>query len=149
MIPFVRGFRVPKQEDIDKALGDTAPFSNEFKNSFNSLPNPTSELDWLANYKERGQTYANFLDDCPFLDDKNLSEKYIYLTLLDHDDRLSLLNIDRLIDYTQRFFQMKVKLLPVFTNILWNENKKTWICKLIFFFILLFKRLIDIRYDES
>jgi len=61
-IPFVRGFRVPKQEDIDDALGNDALFSNEFKNSFNSLPNPTNELDWLANYKEKGQTYEEFLD---------------------------------------------------------------------------------------
>ena len=59
-----------------------------------------------------------------------IEEKYIYLTLLDNDDRLSLLNIDHLIDYTQRFFQMKVKLLPLFTNVNWNKTKRTWICKL-------------------
>jgi hypothetical protein len=128
-IPFVRGFRVPKQEDIDEALGDNPPFSNEFKNSFSSLPNPTSDLDWLANYKERGQTYEDFLDECPLLDDENLIEKYIYLTLLDNDDRLSLLNIDHLIDYTQRFFQMNVKLLSLFTDIHWDQTKRTWICK--------------------
>jgi hypothetical protein len=137
-ISFVRGFRVPKQEDIDDALGNDALFSNEFKNSFNSLPNPTNELDWLANYKEKGQTYEEFLDECPFLDDNNPSKKYIYLTLLDNDDSLSLLNIDHLIDYTQRFFQMKVKLLPLFTNINWNKTKRTWICKLLFFFVFLF-----------
>jgi hypothetical protein len=128
-IPFVRGFRVPKQEDIDEALGNDASFSNEFKSSFNSLPNPTSELDWLANYKERGQTYEDFLDECPLLDDDNLSQKYIYLTLLDNDDRLSLLNIDSLIDYTQRFFQMQVKLINPFINIQWNEEKNQWTCK--------------------
>jgi len=137
-IPFVRGFRVPKQEDIDEALGNDASFSNEFKNSFNSLPNPTNELDWLANYKEKGQTYEDFLDECPFLDNNNSSKKFIYLTLLDNDDRLSLLNIVRLIDYTQRFFQLEVKLLPLFTNINWNKTKRTWICKLFFFFIFLF-----------
>jgi hypothetical protein len=130
-ITFVRGFRVPKQTDIDKALGDDASFSNEFKNSFDSLPTPTNELDWLANYREKGQTYSQFLGDCPYLDDNNDKsiEKYIYLTLLDNNDRLSLLNIDRLIDYTQRFFQMKVKLLPLFTNFNWNKTKRTWTCK--------------------
>lgn len=128
-ISFVRGFRVPTQDDIDQALGTNHKFSNEFKNSFNSLPRPKSDLDWLANYKEQGQTYEDFLDECPLLDEKKSSEKSIYLTLLDNDDRLSLLNIDSLIDYTQRFFQMKVKLLPLFTNIRWDEAKHTWICK--------------------
>jgi len=129
-ISFVRGFRIPKEKDIDEALGRDASFSHKFTTSFNSLPIPTNELDWLANYKEKGQTYDQFLDDCPFLDDGNPLQKYIYLTLIDNDDRLSLLNINHLIDYTQRFFQMEVKLLPLFTNIIWNEKKRTWICKL-------------------
>ncbi|UJR31510.1 hypothetical protein I4U23_018999 [Adineta vaga] len=129
VISFVRGFRVPKQKDIDAALGTDASFSNEFKATFASLPTPTHEADWLVNYKERGQTYAEFLDDCPFLDgDDDPVRKYIYLTLLDDDDRLSVLNINHLIDYTQRFFQMEVKLLPLFTNINWNETKRSWIC---------------------
>ncbi|CAF1405609.1 unnamed protein product [Rotaria sordida] len=127
-ISFVRGFRVPTQKDIDEALGNDASFSNEFKTSFNSLPNPTNDLDWLANYKEKGQTYRKFLDESPFLDDNYSLKKYIYLTLLDNDDLLSLLNIDHLINYTQRFFQMEVKLLPLFTNIYWNNTKKKWIC---------------------
>ncbi|CAF1373267.1 unnamed protein product [Adineta steineri] len=127
-ISFVRGFRVPKQEDIDAALGHDASFSNEFKNSFDSLPTPTSDQDWLANYKEKGQTYTKFLDECPYLDDDSSLQKYIYLTLLDNDDRLSLLNINHLIDYTQRFFQTEVKLLPLFTNFNWNKSKRTWIC---------------------
>ena len=139
-IRFVRGFRVPNQEDIDQALGDHPPFSEQFKTSFHPVPNPTNDLDWLANYKEQGQTYPAFLDDCPFLDDDDSEKKIIYLTLLDHDDRLSLLNIDRLIDYTQRFFQMDVKLLPLFSNIRWNETKRTWICK---YFIVVFHHLID------
>ncbi|CAF1306343.1 unnamed protein product [Rotaria sp. Silwood1] len=127
-ISFVRGFRIPKEKDINEALGNDASFSNEFKRSFNSLPHPTSDLDWLANYKEKGQTYKRFLNECPFVNNNSSSQKYIYLTLLDNDNRLSLLNIDRLIDYTQRFFQMEIKLLPLFTNFNWNEKKKTWIC---------------------
>ncbi|CAF2847529.1 unnamed protein product [Rotaria sp. Silwood2] len=127
-ISFVRGFRVPKQKDIDEALGNDASFSNEFKMSFNSLPHPTSDLDWLANYREKGQTYTQFLRQCPFFDDNHSLQKYIYLTLLDNDDRLLLLNIDRLIDYTKRFFQMEIKLLPLFTNINWNNTKHTWMC---------------------
>ncbi len=128
-ISFVRGFRVPKQEDIEKALGDDPPFTKEFNSSFPPLPNPTCDLDWLANYKERGQTYEDFLDECPLLDDGNATEKCIYLTLIDDDDRLSLLNIDLLIDYTQRFFQLKVKLLPLFSNVRWDQTKRTWMCK--------------------
>jgi hypothetical protein len=58
-ISFVRGFRVPTQEDIDEALGTNNLFSNDFKNSFNSLPKPTSDLDWLTNYKEQGYGQSN------------------------------------------------------------------------------------------
>jgi hypothetical protein len=131
-VPFVRGFRVPKQQDIDDALGDDALFSNGFKNSFDSLPIPTSELDWLANYRENGQTYQEFLDNYRFHHYDKLEEKYIYLTLLDNDDRLSILNIDQLIDYTERFYQIKVKILPLFSNFIWNKTNRTWTCKLFF-----------------
>lgn len=131
-IPFVRGFRPPTQERIEQALGDDSPFSEEFHQSFPSLPQPTNDLDWLANYKERGQTYGSFLKECPLLDDEDensITDKFIYLTLLDNDDRLSLLNIDHLIDYTQRFFQMTVKLLPLFSDIRWESTKRKWTCK--------------------
>ena len=130
-IPFVRGFRPPTQERIDQALGDDSPFSEEFDRSFPPLPQPTNDLDWLANYRERGQTYGQFLTDCPLLDEDDgpITDKFIYLTLLDNDDRVSLLNIDRLIDYTQRFFQMTVKLLPLFSDIRWEATKRKWICK--------------------
>lgn len=128
-VSFVRGFRPPTQEKIDQALGDDATFSDGFKNSFNALPSPTSDLDWLANYRERGQTYPTFLKECPSLDEDDFAEKYIYLTLLDNDDQSSSLNIDRLVEYTHRFFQMKVKLLPLFSNIRFEATKRKWICK--------------------
>jgi hypothetical protein len=92
-------------------------------------------------------TYAQFLDRCRFHDDNNSLQKYIYLTLLDNDDHLSLLNIDHLIDYTQRFFQMKVKIFPLFANIHWNKTKQTWICKLFFFFFLSCNIFTYIRYN--
>ena len=129
VIPFVRGFRPPTQERMDQALGDDPPFSQEFQQSFPPLPQPTNDLDWLANYKERGQTYRDFLRECPLLDNDPITDKFIYLTLLDNDDQLSLLNIDQLIDYTQRFFQMTVKLLPLFNAIHWEPTKRKWICK--------------------
>lgn len=129
-IPFVRGFRVPTQTDIDQALGDKSKYSDEFKQSFDSLPQPTNDLDWLANYRERGQTYTDYLDECPLFDEKNMiTKKTIYLTLFDNEDRLSILDINQLIDYTQRFFQIQVKLLPLFTNFRWNETKNKWTCK--------------------
>lgn len=131
-IPFVRGFQAPTQKQIDQALGDDAPFSEEFSRSFPPLPQPTNDLDWLANYRERGQTYGQFLKQCPLLDDDDdhpITDKFIYLTLLDDDDRLSLLDINRLVDYTQRFFQINVKLLPLFSNIRWEATKRKWICK--------------------
>ena len=126
---YARGFRPPQQEDIDRALGDDGPFSTDFQASFDPLPVPSHENDWLAQYNEKGQTYQKFLGECPFLDDDTSAQDSIYLTLLDNDDRLSLLDIDRLVDYTQRFFQTTVKLMPLFTNIVWNDRKRTWTCE--------------------
>jgi hypothetical protein len=120
---YARGFRPPQQEDIDRALGEDTSYS------FDPLPVPSHDHDWLAKYNEQGQTYPQFLDDCPLLDADDQSRDSIYLTLLDGDDRSSLLDIDRLVDYTQRFFQTSVKLLPLFTKIVWNDRKRTWTCE--------------------
>ena len=126
---YARGFRPPQQEDIDRALGEDGPHSTEFKASFDPLPIPSHDYDWLATNNEKGQTYPEFLDECPLLDADDQSRDSIYLTLLDGEDRSSLLNIDRLVDYTQRFFQSPVKLMPLFTKLVWNDRKQTWTCE--------------------
>lgn len=129
-ITFVRGFRPPNEEEIDQAVGTNSPFSVAFKDSFDPLPKPKHELDWLAKYRVQGQTYDEYLDECPLIDEQDSSRQIIYLTLLANGDHLSLLDINALLDYTQRFFQMPVKLLPFFSDIQWDERQKTWLCKL-------------------
>lgn len=128
-VSFARGFRLPTDNEINEAVGRDSPFSNEFKTTFNPVPKPKNDLDWLANYRVQHQSYDEYLEECPLIDRPDRTKKIIYLTLLDNNDRFSLLDIDRLVDYTQRFFQMTVKLLPFFSEIRWDEKKKTWLCK--------------------
>jgi archaemetzincin len=42
----------------------------------------------------------------------------------------TIVDIDSLIDYTQRFFQMEVKLIHPFIQILWNNDKHQWLCQM-------------------
>ncbi len=42
----------------------------------------------------------------------------------------TIVDIDSFIDYTQRFFQMKVKLIHPFIQVLWNNDKHQWVCQM-------------------
>jgi competence protein ComGF len=54
--------------------------------------------------------------------------KSIYLTVFGQVDN-TIFDIDSLIDYTQRFFQIQVKLINPFVNVQWNDEKNQWTCK--------------------
>ena len=109
-----------------------ASWSAAFRASFDGLPKPTSHLDWLATNKETGQTYDEFIEQCPYLDDSDTFRTCIYLTLLDHPEHRSSLDMDRLIDYTERFFQTTVRLIPLLTNVRWDPAKQSWLCEFLF-----------------
>jgi len=55
--------------------------------------------------------------------------KTIYLTLFGQINN-TIFDIDSLIDYTQRFFQMDVKLINPFLQVTWNNEKNQWICQM-------------------
>ncbi|CAF3497729.1 unnamed protein product [Rotaria socialis] len=131
---YVRGFKVPRKLDIQNALGKlddnniSSVFTEEFFETFDSLPLPKKETDWLAQYVEKGQTYMEFLQLSRTLHTKSSSHRnVIYLTLFGQIDN-TIFDIESLIDYTQRFFQMQVKLINPFINVEWSDEKSQWIC---------------------
>jgi hypothetical protein len=129
------GFKVPRKLDIENALGKfddnslNYVFNEDFYQTFDSLPLPKKPSDWLAQYKEKGQTYMEFLQLSRTLHTPSSSHrKSIYLTLFGQIDN-TIFDIDSLIDYTQLFFQMHVKLINPFIQIEWNDEKNQWKCK--------------------
>ena len=133
--PCARGFKVPRQIDIDKALGIlddhrvNSIFTKDFCGTFDSLPLPKKPSDWLAQNVEKGQTYVEFLQLSRTLHTQSsFHRRTIYLTVLGQMDN-TVFDTDSLINYTQRFFQMPVTLINPFTNIRWNDEKNQWTCK--------------------
>ncbi|CAF1228546.1 unnamed protein product [Rotaria sordida] len=123
------GFKMPRKLDIENALGKfddnctNSVFTKDSCQTFDSLPLPKKPSDWLPQYKEKGQTYMEFLQLSRTLHTKSSSHrKSIYLTVFGQIDN-TIFDIDSLIDYTQRFFQMEVKLINLFISIQWNDNK--------------------------
>jgi hypothetical protein len=131
-----RGFKVPKQIDIDKALGEiddhhmNSIFTKDFCDTFDSLPLPKKPSDWLAQNAEKGQTYTEFLPLSRTLHTQSsFHRRTIYLLVFGQVDN-TIFDIESLINYTQRFFQMSVKLINPFTNVRWNDEKNQWACKI-------------------
>ena len=130
----MHGFKVPKTSDIRKALGEldddtsSSTYTANFLNTFDSLPLPSKSTDWLAQNAEKGQTYAEFVQvsrtlNTPASADRNT----IYLTIFGTLDK-NVINVDSLIDYTRRFFQMPVQVINPFVSVQWNSDKQQWAC---------------------
>lgn len=75
-IPYASGFKPPNSKDSRNAIGFLNEIPVEFESShdvedkfefFPLVPNPTNIDDWLAQYCEEGQTYKQFLKECPWL----------------------------------------------------------------------------------
>jgi len=76
---------------------------------FNSISEPTHELDWLAQYNEQGQTCIDFLQSCP-IDEKQ--ELFIYYIQID-EFKETKLDFNKLIEYSRLFFDQKsIKIMP-------------------------------------
>jgi hypothetical protein len=136
---YARGFKVPRKLDIENALGKfdnnniNSVFTKDFCETFNSLPLPKKPSDWLTENAEKGQTYMEFLQLSRTLHTQSSSHrKSIYLTVFGQVDN-TIFDIDSLIDYTQRFFQMQVKLINPFINVQWNDEKNQWTCEFLWF----------------
>ena len=137
VVPYVKGFRPPTNSQKIHAAGKDAPV--EFQSGttfFEPIPKCTSIDDWLAQYVQTGQTYAEYLTRLSWRSSwfsngsleckgqtfvpsgKTITEKYphgaIYiLPVVDIDDN-NRPHIDELIEYTQLFFNIPVKKHPSF-----------------------------------
>ena len=131
-VPYARGFRQPTEKKCLSAVGNVAneKFFALGGNFFPPLPPPSSIDDWLAQYNEEGQTYAQFVTDCPWLSTrkwkyaksefnprgKHIGEKYpgskIYLQPLGNFNGTTSPNFDDLAEYARLFFCLPVEILP-------------------------------------
>jgi len=135
VVPYARGFHPPSSKKCLEAIG-SGPLMREYDNGdnfFREIPKPTSVDDWLAQYNETGQTYKQFLRECPWLSDRklkyirslfvptgtNLPQKYprgkLYLLPLGEFDGVTTPNFTDLAEYAQLFFCLPVEVLPPVT----------------------------------
>lgn len=167
-VPYATGFRPPQDREQLEAIGFTprqatnqakvkgcSPslpreymvHSNDGKNFFNQVPKPTHIDDWLAQYAEEGQSYREFVQQCPWLSTRkckgtsmqrflssetSLPRKYpdgkIYIVPLIETDNDDSLYFDDLIDYATRFLCLPVVALPPIRlvverdHVYWIEN---------------------------
>ena len=76
---------------------------------FPPIPAPTA-MDWLADYKEDGQTYQQWLDSKPNMPDS--TRNVIYLLPLCDMAKANGPPLDKLKEFASAFFAMKVNVLP-------------------------------------
>ena len=140
-VPYVRGFHAPTEVRSRNAIinGPAKKYEHlpkEYKAEreyFQPVPKCTSIDDWLAQYQEDGQTYKQFLMECPWLstikpkyikmafkpDGDNLVQKYpegrIYIVPIECktlENPSIVPNIDTIIEYTEIFLGLPVTALP-------------------------------------
>ena len=146
-VPYAKGYRPPTEKKRLAALGKISAGAREFQSGdgfFSPLPAPTSVDDWLAQYNEEGQTYPQFISQCPWLSKRkyykgpfepsgrNIREKYpgtkIYLQPLGNFDGEDAPNFEDLAEYARLFFCLPVEVLPPVTvedvdsDIYWIES---------------------------
>ena len=131
-VPYARGFHPPSTKKRLEAVG-SEQLAREYdptSNFFKEIPKPTSIDDWLAQYNETGQTYKQFLRECPWLSNRKLKyikstfdpsgsslpQKYpgakIYLLPLGEFDSVSAPDFSDLAEYAQLFLCLPVEILP-------------------------------------
>lgn len=137
-VPYATGFKPPSETQCRNAIGFGNQIPREFDPStqyhgntkfFKPVPKPACIDDWLAQYCEEGQTYKQFLAQCPWLSSrkrkymsqeftssgKTIKDKYpdgkIYIVPVGNfgkDDGL----FSNLIEYTKIFLGLPVMVLP-------------------------------------
>ena len=136
VVPYAKGYRPPTKKRRVAALGKISAGAKEFQTGdgfFSPVPAPTSIDDWLAQYNEEGQTYGQFISECPWLSKRKwkyhkgafetsgrtILEKYpgtkIYLQPLGNFDAGDAPNFDDLAEYARLFFCLPVEVLPAVT----------------------------------
>ncbi|KAL5005019.1 hypothetical protein ScPMuIL_018475 [Solemya velum] len=147
-VPYATGFRPPRDREQVEAIGYGQSLPREFNIStdegsqfFNPVPKPTHIDDWLAQYAEEGQSYQDFVRQCPWLSSRkckgmslqkflpsetSLPRKYpdgkIYLVPIIDTDNAESLYFDDLIDYASRFLCLPVVALPPIRLVVEGES---------------------------
>ena len=136
-VPYARGFRPPTRKQCLQATRQCAeeqlpPEYQDGKDFFSSIPRPSSIDDWLAQYNEEGQTFAQFLRECPWISTRkrkymptsfnaegsSLTSRYsgskIYLLPLGDFESANgaAPSFSLLAEYAQLFFAVPVVVLP-------------------------------------
>lgn len=146
-IPYARGYKPPTEKQRLSAVGNIAG-RNEFsadESFYSPIPAPASIDDWLAQYKEEGQTYDQFLSQCPWLSKRkwkyskatfnssgqSIRDKYpgakIYLQPLGNFDTNEAPIFEDLAEYARLFFCLPVEVLPSVTIERRDEATIYWI----------------------
>ena len=79
-IKFARGFKVPTERERREALGELDDVHESQRAFFAPTPlfppmgSPATPNDWLALYAEEGQTYPQFLEECPWIYERKVSK---------------------------------------------------------------------------
>ncbi|XP_033749960.1 archaemetzincin-2-like [Pecten maximus] len=151
-VPYAVGFKKPSEQAKIQAIGsrpmvpELDPQSFKEFNFFPSIPQATSIDDWLAQYDEEGQSYGDYLSQCPWLSTRKLKymqqqfvkngktilEKYpngkIYLLPLGDFTGENCVKFKTLIDFAQMYLGIPVAALPGIAlqeenhKIFWTEN---------------------------
>ncbi|KAH3836269.1 archaemetzincin-2-like [Dreissena polymorpha] len=82
-IPWAEGFKLPSEKQCVDAIGFPGEIPKEFspeKDVFHPIPKPSNIDDWLAQYNEGGQTYKQFMSECPWLSTRK--RKYMSNTFI-------------------------------------------------------------------
>lgn len=157
-LSFKRGFKKPTSEQILKTIN--APFSAKKLKKFNNfndkletlvkrfklVPDPTDELDYLAQLNDSGQDFEEFEQDCPHEMNKFGFIYYIRVgefkeTKIDFGD---------LIDYSKCFFsEAAVKKMDLSIDIKIVKHERAKHGFLIVAFYEKHEQIIEFRYHEE
>ncbi len=111
-IKFHRLFRKPSSEKILKIIRGTniklkltkhLPTLEKLLTAFRAIPEPTDELDWLAQFNEPEQDFDEFIQNCPVESADLGTKKFIYYVQLGEFSQVPI-EFSSLIEYSQSFF---------------------------------------------
>jgi archaemetzincin len=135
-LKFAKGFKRPSKEESVAAIGSRDNMDESESSwfdgaAFEPVPEPSSIDDWLAQYNEQGQTYEQFLDECPWLsgrrtngygatfdaEGKSLTKRYpdgvVYLAMLG-EERPGFPSASALVTFASTYLGLPVKLWGTF-----------------------------------
>lgn len=152
-VPYASGFRPPNKDKQLKAIGFDSGVPLEYHalkhdnfEFFKPVPKPTTKDDWLAQYNEEGQTYKQFLQDCPWISSRkrkslkqrfvpegtNILEKYpdgkIYIVPVGKFDGHHYFYFDELAKFAEIYLGVPVSTLPaVDLDVKSKDRKALWV----------------------